>query len=368
MKTLLSNTIVVGSLMMGLTACGSFPTQKDPPLPDVKNRQDIDTKKIQLDPDNPLAMMGVGLMWNKTTGKMPNGNRVIVAMVGTGVDYTNEDIRESLWVNTGEMGDRANNQKDDDNNGYPDDQFGFDFYSGDGTPYDWHGHDTFTASIIAATGRKNSKVIGVAPNSSLMVLRYMGPDGYGTGIDAAMAIDYAVSNGAKVIYLNWPQGGFRALNGMLGKMETWPLVVDSIKAAATKNVVVVVPAGNTGNQEVPEFLSEIAGMEHVVVVAGVGSDGKIAKKSNYGKKLASTAAPLEGGFGFLPGGKASQDIKTTSVAAAYAAGAAALIATMPGYGSAAKIKQALVSEIVPSRSGENLDVLSEGILSMSKFK
>jgi len=368
MRNLISNSLVVGGLIFGLTACGSFPTQKDPPLGELMNRQDVDVKSFQLNPDDPLAIMGVGLMWNKSSGKMPDGGRVIVAVLGTGIDYTNEDLRESLWINTGEIGDRSTNNNDDDGNGYADDTFGYDFYSGDGRPYDWFGHDTFTASVITATGRKNPKVVGVAPNASLMALRYMGPDGYGNGIDAALAIDYAVANGAKVVYLNWPNGGFRAVQGFESVIQTWPLVVQSIKDAAVRNVIVVIPAGNSSNQDVPEFLAEVAGLEHVLVVAGTLSDGQISKRSNYGKRLAATAAPLEGGFGYLPGGVVSNDIKTTSVAAAYAAGAAALIATMPGYGSASKIKKALLSEIVPNKKGESLDVLSQGVLSISKFK
>ena len=84
-----------------------------------------------------------------------------------------------------------------------DDIIGYDFYSGDGLPYDWHGHDTFTASLIASTAKnyQAAGVVGVAPNAELMIVRYISPDGdidSMTGpIDAAASIEYAVTNGAR---------------------------------------------------------------------------------------------------------------------------------------------------------------------------
>lgn len=363
MKSILTKVFGLG-VAMGILA-GCSPTQKDPPFAGVTNRQDVVTENVQLSPENPLAMMGAPVAWKKTSGKNPDGSRVIVALVGTGIDYTIPDLREALWINTGELGDRANNQFDDDGNGYIDDQFGYDFFSGDSNPYDWYGHDTFTASLIAATGRTNNQVIGMAPNAQLLIARYLGPDGRGNGFDAAEAIYYSINAGAKIIYLNWPQGGFMPV---ARRGDPTPLVVEAIKFAGSKNVLVVLPAGNGSNQDVPNFIKTVSKLENCVVVAGTTADGKLAKRSNFGKGLAAAAAPVEGATGYFPGGVVSKDLNTTSVAAAYAAGAAALIATQSGFGSAVKIKQALLSDTIPNRRGEALDVLSEGILSVSALK
>jgi len=354
---------LVGSAAL-LTACNPM-TQKDPPFAGVMNRQDVKTSSIELKPMNPLAIVGAPVAWKTTSGKMPDGSRVIVGVVGTGIDYTIPDLRESLWINTGEMGDRFQNQNDDDGNGFADDLFGFDFFSGDGMPYDWYGHDTFTASIIAATGRANKEVIGVAPNASLMVARYLGPDGRGNGFDAQMALNYVVNAGAKIVYFNWPQGGF-PVDPNYG--DPTPLVLDELRYAGKKNVLVVIPAGNSSNENLPKFILEAAKIENVVVVAGVDKSGRLSKQSNYGKNLAAVAAPSEDAVGYFPGGTVSNDLRTTSVAAAYATGAAALIATQPGFGSALKIKQALLSDVIPSRRGEELNVLSEGVISVSAIK
>lgn len=349
-----------------VTAC-STPTQKDPPFAGIMNRQDVNLSAEGLAPEHPLNMMGITSLWNRTSGKNPDGSRVVVALVGTGIDYNVPDLREALYVNTGELGTKSDNGLDDDGNGVEDDLFGYDFYTGDSKPFDWHGHDTYTASIIAATGRKVNGVRGVAPNSSILIARYIGPEGMANGFDAMSALSYAIATaGVKVIYFNWPQGGFRADPDM---GDPNPLVVERIQAAAAKNILVVIPAGNSGSQEVPSFIEAASKLENVLVVGGVSTEsGRLAKRSNFGKKYVSVAAPLDGGNGFFPGGVVSSDLNTTSVAAAYVAGAAALVSTLPGYGSAAKIKQAFLNNTVPGRGGELMDVLSEGMVSVSSVK
>lgn len=350
MTRALLNTLVIG-LVGTLAACR--PAQKDPPFNFEHNRQDAKVDTLNIDAKNPLSAMGVPDFWKRSTGKSVDGSRVKIALVGSGVDYTNPDIRDALWINIAEYSEATrSNGLDDDGNGYNDDFSGFDFASGDNLPYDWNGHDTFTASLIAATARANAKIVGVAPNAELIVARYIGSDGRGKGMDAVEALNYAVVNQAKVIYFNWSEGGFSAL-------ET-PLVVEAIKEAVAKNIVVVTPAGNSANQAIPAFLKAIAQIPGVVVVAGVDTEGKILRSSNSGKGLATTAAPIFGALAYLPGGEMTQDIQTTSVAAAYVAGIAALLSTLPDLGSAQRIQQALLGKAVDRRAPrrEPLDVLS----------
>ena len=56
--------------------------------------------------------------------KEKKGQRVIVAVLDSGVDYDHEDLKEVMWVNPGEI---AGNGKDDDGNGYVDDIHGWNF-------------------------------------------------------------------------------------------------------------------------------------------------------------------------------------------------------------------------------------------------
>ena len=58
--------------------------------------------------------------WSITEGS-PD---IIVGVIDTGVDYRHQDLRDNIAVNSAEI---PNNNIDDDNNGYVDDYYGFNF-------------------------------------------------------------------------------------------------------------------------------------------------------------------------------------------------------------------------------------------------
>ena len=60
--------------------------------------------------------------------KDKKGKTVIVAVIDTGIDIDHEDLDDVVWTNSKEI---ANNNKDDDGNGYVDDIHGWNFL-GDG--------------------------------------------------------------------------------------------------------------------------------------------------------------------------------------------------------------------------------------------
>lgn len=96
-------------------------------------------------------------------------------------------------------------------------------------------HGTHVAGIVAAVRNNGLGMNGVASNVQIMVLRAV-PDGDEYDKDIALAIRYAVDNGAKVI------------NGSFGKAfspnRAW--VDEAIKYAASKDVLFVHAAGNDG--------------------------------------------------------------------------------------------------------------------------
>ena len=56
--------------------------------------------------------------------KGKKANKIIVAVVDSGIDIEHEDLKSSIWKNPKEI---AGNKKDDDNNGYIDDVNGWNF-------------------------------------------------------------------------------------------------------------------------------------------------------------------------------------------------------------------------------------------------
>src|SRR5690606_35767930 len=97
-------------------------------------------------------------------------------------------------------------------------------------------HGTHVAGIIAQLRGNGLGGDGVANNVKIMTLRAV-PNGDEYDKDIALAIRYAVDNGAKVI------------NGSFGKSyspnKDW--VFDAIKYAASKDVLIVHAAGNDGH-------------------------------------------------------------------------------------------------------------------------
>ena len=58
-----------------------------------------------------------------------SGETVIVGVIDSGIDIEHEDLKDVLWTNPNEI---AGNGKDDDNNGYIDDVYGWNFLGGNG--------------------------------------------------------------------------------------------------------------------------------------------------------------------------------------------------------------------------------------------
>jgi len=134
--------------------------------------------------------------------------------VDTGIDYSHSDLAESIWNNSGETGvdsngqDKRSNQIDDDANGYVDDWRGWDFFNNDNDPFDDHGHGTHVAGIIGAMGNNSLDITGIAWQSSLVGLKFLSEYGYGDASDAAEAIVYATTIGAKITNNSWGSSSF----------------------------------------------------------------------------------------------------------------------------------------------------------------
>ncbi len=149
------------------------------------------------------------------------------------------------------------------------------------------------------------------------------PDGDERDRDVANGIRYAVDNGAKI------------LNMSFGKSvdDNSKLVIDAIKYAESKNVLIVKAAGNDNvNVDITERfpVNLINGEQFSKSVITVGANTRFADKlkakfSNYGKKSVDVFAPGQEIYSTVPGGNKYKFLNGTSMASPVVAGVAALI-------------------------------------------
>lgn len=161
---------------------------------------------------------------------------VIVAVIDTGVDYNHIDLKQNIWINKGETPD---NGIDDDNNGYVDDVYGWNFVGNNNNPMDDNGHGTHVAGIIGAANN-DIGVTGVAYNCKIMPVKAGNSSGYFNNSDIASAITYAYMNGADVINMSF------------GGTTVTMAVQEALEKAYTTSLLVAA-AGNDGAQNEPFY-------------------------------------------------------------------------------------------------------------------
>ncbi len=147
--------------------------------------------------------------WSVTKGS----REIIVAVIDTGLDTQHEDLKNNLWKNVGEIGtdskgrNKSTNGVDDDGNGFIDDVHGWNFVRNNNQLNDNHGHGTHITGIIAAEANNNTGIVGIAPEVSIMTLKYFDPQSPGSDNlkNTIKSIHYAVKMGAHII--NYSGGG-----------------------------------------------------------------------------------------------------------------------------------------------------------------
>ncbi len=264
-----------------------------------------------------------------------SGKGVKVAVIDTGIDYNNKQLKSNLWIN--EKEDLNNNGTfepwsnsetiegvsgdfngiDDDGNGYADDVIGYDFVNQyimnigdaqeiDSDPQDENGHGTSVSGVIAAK-KDEEGIIGLAFDSRIMTLRAFDVSGNAESDDIAAAIIYAASNGAKVLNLSF------------GEVFESGLIRSAIKYANSMGAIVVAAAGNN-NWSNPHFPSDF---DEVMSVSGIDQNNNKYGSGNYGNFI-SIVAPASNILTLDLGNK-TKNIAGTSFATPYVAATAALL-------------------------------------------
>lgn len=227
-------------------------------------------------PDDPFftqqwALQKNGIAWDQiSTTEISAGEKIVVGLLDTGIDRFHPDLAPNLWENQDEI---PGNDIDDDQNGYVDDCFGWDFSAGDNQPlpekmpsqtgdYGWHG--THCAGILAAVTNNHEGISGVSPCVQVMPLKIFPQAWFSTIIKA---IYYAVENKARILTNSW------------GSTFGSQAVLEALRFAIQNDMLCFFAAGNQAQDACffPAFYPE------VVAVGACDQNGQRAWFSNFGE-------------------------------------------------------------------------------------
>jgi Subtilisin-like serine proteases len=221
-------------------------------------------------------------------------------------------------------------------------------------------HGTHVSGIIGAARNNGVGMDGVADNVRIMSVRAV-PDGDEHDKDIALAIRYAVDNGARVINMSFGKG--------FSPEKHW--IDDAVKYAESKNVLLVHAAGNDAanvdtahNYPTSKYLDGKKISNWITV--GASGDGKvgnlIASFSNYGKKEVDVFAPGVRIYATLPGGNKYGNLQGTSMAAPVVSGIAALIMSYYPNLSAVKVKEIIEKSVTVPTQKALLSATGDSVL------
>ena len=279
------------------------------------------------------AVPGIDIGAEEAWSLYDGGSRdVVVALVDTGIDYTHEDLAGRIWINQDEI---PGNGIDDDGNGYIDDVYGWNFYSGTNDVYagteDTHG--THGAGTIAANAGNGVGIAGIVQSDHVKVMAVKalgGSDGSGTTASIIQAIQYAEANGAQICNLS------------LGSSQNDPALYRTI---AESSMLFVVAAGNDGTDlETSPSYPASYDLDNLISVANIRYDGELDPTSSYGAASVDLAAPGSYILSTTPGDTYSY-MTGTSMAAPMVSAAAAMVYSAFPDATLADVKDILLASV-----------------------
>jgi len=318
--------------------------------------------RLHLAPNDPsfgslwgMEKISAPMAWEIETGS----EAVVIANIDTGTKLDHEDLAANLWTNQGEV---PNNGLDDDNNGFVDDYYGYDFFFNDPDPSDQHNHGTHTAGTLGAVGNNGLGVVGVNWNVKIMSIKIYNASGFGTTSAMLMnAYNYVRMMKLRGVNIRVTNNSYGGCDEACGYDQA---TKDAIDALGDAGVLQVFSAGNEGgNSDVQPMYPAAYDSPSIISVANSTSSDTRNTSSNFGPTSVDLAAPGTSILSTLMSASNYGSFTGTSMAAPHVAGAAALLAAHRPELSAASLKATLLNTVdqMPAwngivRSGGRLNV------------
>lgn len=224
-------------------------------------------------------------IWDRTTGK-----GITIAILDTGCDATHPDLKDRIAGGINFTNDDGGQR---------------DIYK------DYNGHGTHVAGTIASI-HNGTGVVGVAPDSNLLIIKVLDRNGSGQYEWIINGINYAIEQKADIISMS------------LGGPEDVPELHEAIKNAVSNNILVICAAGNAGDGDDRTDEFDYPGSyNEVISVGAIDLERRSSDFSNSNNELDLVAPGDKILSTYLNGTYAT--LSGTSMATPHVSGAMALV-------------------------------------------